>query len=224
MTCELLLGPAAAPVDVGELLRQGGWIAGLILSLSVALLATVIGFAVQLRKGVLAPEEMALQTLGLLRRDRREARRLLGGDRSPLARVLLAGLNAAEGDGGLGPREAMADAGAEQSVRLGQWVDWLGLIAAIGPMLGFLGTVAGMIGAFAELNATGGGAGAPELAGQISKALVTTYLGLIVGMAALVAHRFYRNRVSLVLLLIADWAEQAVPLLQRIGRERADAV
>jgi biopolymer transport protein ExbB len=98
------------------------------------------------------------------------------------------------------------------------------LIAALAPMLGFLGTVAGMIDAFAELGITAGGAGAPELAGPISRALITTYLGLIVGMVGLVAHMFFRNRLNLILSGVADVADQAVPLLQRLQREVAHAV
>lgn len=83
--------------------------------------------------------------------------------------------------------------GEENAV--GQWINYLNVVAAIAPMIGLLGTVSGMIGAFATL--AQGGMGKPELlAGDIGEALVTTASGLTIGIPAMIAYFVMRNRLT----------------------------
>jgi biopolymer transport protein ExbB len=71
----------------------------------------------------------------------------------------------------------------------------LGTIAAIAPLLGLLGTVIGMIDVFSVITAQG--VGSPtELAGGISKALLTTAAGIIIAVPALIFHRFFRGKIN----------------------------
>ena len=135
-------------VDYVRAILNGGVIAYSILGLSVVLIAVSIGFLVTLREGTLCPQELYLEVADLLERgDRQRATLLVEGDPSALARVLEAGLARAAGDRAVAT-EVMREAAAEETLRLAHRVAYIGLIAAVAPMMGLLGTVAGMIEAF----------------------------------------------------------------------------
>jgi biopolymer transport protein ExbB len=78
---------------------------------------------------------------------------------------------------------------------LERFLNALGTIAAISPLLGLLGTVTGIIKAFNAISA--GGVGDPRmLSGGISEALITTAAGLLVAIPALIAYRYLRGKVD----------------------------
>ncbi|MEK6248392.1 MAG: MotA/TolQ/ExbB proton channel family protein, partial [Planctomycetales bacterium] len=95
--------------------------------------------------------------------------------------VILAGLERYKGSqfGFAEYKSAVEEAGEEQTGRLYRKTEILGLIGAIAPMMGLVGTVLGMINAFNTIAATEGRARPDQLAGSIGQALVTTLLGLI---------------------------------------------
>lgn len=85
-----------------------------------------------------------------------------------------------------------------------RWIQYLNVIATIAPMVGLLGTVSGMIGAFQTI-ATGG-MGKPELlAGDIGEALITTATGLTIGIPAMIFYFVLRNRLDARLEELEDW-------------------
>ena len=76
-----------------------------------------------------------------------------------------------------------------------QWINYLNVVASVAPMIGLLGTVSGMISAFQTIGTTG--MGKPELlAGDIGEALITTATGLVIGIPAMIAFFFTRNRLT----------------------------
>jgi biopolymer transport protein ExbB len=78
---------------------------------------------------------------------------------------------------------------------ISQWINYLNVIAAVAPMVGLLGTVSGMIGAFQSISTSG--MGRPELfAGNIGEALITTATGLIIGIPSMVCFFVMRNRLN----------------------------
>src|SRR5210317_1964167 len=88
-----------------------------------------------------------------------------------------------------------------------RWIQYLNVIATIAPMVGLLGTVSGMIGAFQTI-ATGG-MGKPELlAGDIGEALITTATGLTIGIPAMIFYFMLRNRLDARLEEIEEWIER----------------
>jgi biopolymer transport protein ExbB len=101
-------------------------------------------------------------------------------------------------------KEKVEDAMAEFSVRENRGymtlIGYFSLIAQSAPMIGLLGTVAGMIGAFATLRQTGG-ADPSALAGDISTALLTTAGGLVIALPSLFGYFFFKNRLN---KLVAD--------------------
>ena len=97
---------------------------------------------------------------------------------------------------------------------IGQWIHYINVIAAVAPMIGLLGTVSGMIGAFQTMSA--GGMGRPELlAGDIGEALITTATGLCIGIPAMIAHSYFNNRLNNQLVETAQQAAQVVESLEK---------
>lgn len=91
---------------------------------------------------------------------------------------------------------AIENTGNIEVAALGKGLPWLATTAAGAPMLGFLGTVVGMVQAFYNLASAGSGANIDVLAGGIYQALVTTVAGLIVGIAALFAYNYLVARIN----------------------------
>ncbi len=93
-------------------------------------------------------------------------------------------------------KEAMETAVGEQTADQFRKIEYLNIIGNLGPLLGLLGTVIGMIDAFLALNASGGNASPATLAFGISKALVHTMLGLMLAVPCLAAFGFLRTLVD----------------------------
>ena len=119
---------------------------------------------------------------------------------SPLGQILAAGLLTSKyGRGAM--IESIEQTAAQVVHDLERYLNTLGTIAAITPLLGLLGTVVGMIRVFSEIMLQGTG-NANALAGGISEALITTAAGLSVAIPTFMAHRFFARKVdSLVLSL-----------------------
>ena len=99
---------------------------------------------------------------------------------------------------------------------LERYLNTLGSIAAVTPLLGLLGTVTGMIRTFSAL--TTGGAGDPAaLAGGISEALITTAAGLKVAIPALIAYRYLRGRVD---GLVVQMEKEAIAMVEALERKQ----
>jgi hypothetical protein len=89
---------------------------------------------------------------------------------------------------------------------ISSWIQYLNVIATVAPMVGLLGTVSGMIGAFQTI--ASGGMGKPErLAGDIGEALITTATGLTIGIPAMIFFFVLRNRLDSNLQLLAEKLE-----------------
>ncbi len=119
---------------------------------------------------------------------------------SPLGQILAAGLLTSK-YGRTAMVESIEQTAAQVVHDLERYLNTLGTIAAITPLLGLLGTVVGMIRVFSEIMLQGTG-NANALAGGISEALITTAAGLSVAIPTFMAHRFFARKVdSLVLIL-----------------------
>lgn len=94
---------------------------------------------------------------------------------------------------------AIENTGNMEITALGKGFNWLATTAAGAPMLGFLGTVTGMVRAFFALASAGNNANIAVLASGIYEALVTTVAGLIVGIIALFAYNFLVSRLNKVM-------------------------
>lgn len=114
-------------------------------------------------------------------------------------------------------RTAVEEAGEDLTGRLYRRTELLNVIGSIAPMLGLLGTVIGMIEAFTTIAAREGMATPQELAGGIGDALITTFLGLVVAIPAMVALSFFRTRID---SLVAESGKRIERILAPLGRRR----
>ena len=115
-------------------------------------------------------------------------------------------------------KTALQEAGQQQVARLYRSTDGIGLIASVAPMLGLLGTVVGMVGAFDTISTTEGFAKPDQLAGDISQALISTVLGLIVAIPATAVYTYFRNRIDAATSDIAEMIEDLSAHLEGGGQ------
>lgn len=109
-------------------------------------------------------------------------------------------------------KEVAQEVGRREAARLERFVEAIGVISALGPLLGLLGTVFGMIKVFQKVNEVG--AGSPiEMAAGIWEALLATAFGLLVGIPALVMYRFLLARADSLVLALED---EAVALIETL--------
>jgi len=130
----------------------------------------------------------------------------------PVASVIHAGLLRL--DRGLEHVEKAVDnSGAVEMAFLERGMVWLSTVANLAPMIGFLGTVSGMINAFQAIKEAGD-VEPSMVAGGISEALITTAAGLIVGILIQFCYNFFANRIDKI---IADMTEQAAAFIDLLA-------
>lgn len=199
-----------------ELVQAGGWLMWPIIICSVIAMAIVLErlWAYQSKKVI--PANLVAQIWQLDQKGQVTAAHIATvRSSSPLGRILAAGLVNRKS-----PREVMKEAIEEEGRQvvheLERYLNTLGTIAAISPLLGLLGTVIGMIKVFTAI--TTAGVGNPAvLAGGISEALITTAAGLCVAIPALIFHRYLSGRVD---KLVVGMEEQALKMVEVMHGER----
>ncbi len=134
---------------------------------------------------------------------------------SPLGKVLAAGLVNRKHDREV-MKESIEEVGHHVAHDLERFLNTLGTIASISPLLGLLGTVVGMIKVFAVITAQG--VGDPSvLAEGISEALITTAVGLTVAIPSLMFYRYFRGRVD---ELVVTMEQEALKMVEVMHGER----
>ena len=205
-----------------ELVKSGGWLMAPIILCSVAAMAIIVERLWSLQRERVVPEDLVARawqwaSTGALTEERMQALR----EGSPLGRILAACLASRHLDREL-MKEYIEEVGRHVAHELERYLNALGTIAAITPLLGLLGTVIGMIKVFAVITAQG--VGEPRvLAGGISEALVTTAAGLTVAIPSLLFHRTLRGRVDELVVTMEQEALRMVGALQNLRSERYDA-
>ena len=196
-----------------ELIKAGGWVMWPIILCSVAALAIIGERFWSLQKKNVAPSSLLAQVQQLLTRNELEPSHLTAlRDSSPLGRILAAGLANRDHDREI-VKEAVENAGRHIVPELERYLRSLGTIAAISPFLGLFGTVVGMIQMFAGIGQHG--VGDPSIvAAGISTALITTAGGLVVAIPSLMFYRYFRGRVSELLIEMEQEAIKLVEILQ----------
>ena len=195
-----------------QVLSAGGWVMPFIVLCSIIALAICIERQFALNRRKIAPPHLLATVWQQLRGEGLDAQRLkslrLG---SPLGAILAAGLaNRHQGRDVM--RESIREAASHVIHQLERYLNTLGTVAAVTPLMGLLGTVLGMISVFTEITTYGtGNAGA--LAGGISEALITTAAGLAVAIPSLVMHRHYTSRIESI---VVDLEREAIKLVDAI--------
>jgi biopolymer transport protein ExbB len=199
---------------VFEIIVAGGWLMVPIILCSILALTIIAERFWALRRQRVVPPGIGEQVEDWAARhelDRRHIDQLRSG--SAMGRVLAAALVNRHRSRDL-IKEAVEDTGRHVVYELERFLNTLGTIAGISPLLGLLGTVIGMIKVFSAILAHGVG-DASQLAGGISQALITTAAGLTV---AIPSFFFYRYFKGLVLAYVVSMEEQAINLIEAIER------
>ena len=178
------------------LVFKGGNIGYLLWAMSFVVISLSIWFFMQIRRVNIIPEMVRAQIAELFEaKQYREAIDLTEGQPDFLSYIVHAALTDAS-HGYPAMERAMEEAADEQTARLVRSIEILSLFASIGPMLGLLGTVWGMIGAFFTLASAQGSPDPKALAPQIGVALVTTLLGLVVAIPAMSSYSMLKKNID----------------------------
>ena len=199
-----------------ELIKAGGFIMWPLLLCSIISLAIAAERFWYLQSKRVTPKNLVAQVwqwekVGHLDAKRVQDLRIA----SPLGRVLAAGLVNRHHEREI-MKESIEEVGRHVAHELERFLNTLGTIASITPLLGLLGTVIGMIKVFAVITAQGIGDPA-VLASGISEALITTAAGLTVAIPSLMFYRFFRGRVD---ELVISMEQEAIKMVEVMHGQR----
>jgi biopolymer transport protein ExbB len=203
-----------------QIIIKGGFMMIPIALCSLIALAILVERLFSLRRMRINTGTFVLQVKNMLLRKKVEEAVMLCKDTpGPIAAITQAGLLKHNR-----PREEIKDAieGAAktQVYHLERYLGILGTIAAIAPLIGFLGTVTGMIKAFMDIQNLGGNVDASVLAGGIWEALITTAAGLSVGIPALIFYNWLQSKVELHVFEMQESSNELMDVL--LEREMRD--
>ena len=189
-----------------------------ILLCSILALAIILERSWALRQTQVMPDGLLEKVRAWLQQGALDAERLDAlRNSSQLGRILASGLSPHCQT--LDERKtAIEDAGRRGAVELEHFLAALGTIAMISPLLGLLGTVWGLIVVFDQITTTGLGQPS-DLAGGIAQALITTAAGLAVAIPAVIFHRYFQRRVSVLVSQMEAVAHQLMDVLQQREQE-----
>lgn len=205
-------GEATRMID--QVLAAGGWMVPIAIC-SLMTLALVVLNSLQLTTKKFCPPDLKENLMANMQEVRvRSAIELASQSPTYLGRMMTVSLPFVDAtDPETLGRERVEDAIAEFTVKENRpymaWISYLSVLAQASPMLGLLGTVVGMVKAFATLSTTGG-ADPDALAGDISLALMTTMGGLIVAIPSVFAYYFFRNQLAKVVAACHEAAAEMI--------------
>ena len=201
-----------------ELVQDGGWLMIPILLCSVVATGISVERFWALRAEQVAPSNLLSQVWTLIKNNEMDSSRLREvKSGSPLGQILAAGVTFRH-QGRDVMKESIEEAAHHVVHELERYLNTLGTVAAITPLLGLLGTVLGMIKVFTAIKLEGTG-NAAVLAGGISEALITTAAGLTVAIPSLFFHRYFQRKVD---ELVIYMEQEALKLVEALSANRTD--
>jgi biopolymer transport protein ExbB len=203
-----------------EILGKGGWVIILIGISSLIGLGIFIERMIVLKKAKMNFNTFLMKLTHLLsKKEIKEALLLCSETPGPIPRVLEKGIRMI-GRSREDIKEALETAGRAEIYQLEKGIGVLGTIAGVAPLLGFLGTVTGMIQAFMKIEELGGNVNATVLAGGIWEALITTAAGLAVGIPAMIAYNYLVGKVKRFVYEIEQSSQELLETLTTMEEEK----
>jgi len=184
-----------------EVVFKGGWVMLFIFISSIIALTIIVDRLWAIKKSRSNVPAFLVKIRGLLKKNN-----IIGAinfcleDKTPTANIIKKGLKKIQ-FGHERVKEAIESAGRQEINKLEKGLSVLATIAGVAPLLGFLGTVTGMISAFMRIEDLQGAANPSDLAGGIWEALLTTAFGLAVG---IIAYSFYNYLVNSINKFVLD--------------------
>ena len=202
-----------------ELVQAGGWLMIPILLCSVIAAGISVERLWTLRAEQVAPRDLLAQVWIWIRNNEMDNGRLRAvKSSSPLGQILAAGITSHRRGRDV-MKESIEEVANHVVHELERYLNTLGTVAAITPLLGLLGTVIGMIKVFTAIQLEGTG-NAAVLAGGISEALITTAAGLTVAIPSLFFHRYFQRKID---ELVIYMEQEALKLVEVLNADRTDS-
>lgn len=205
-----------------HIIKSLSWFAPIMLIVSIALIALIMLLIMELRMGAAIPPGFVEDFTDTVNKRRfKEAFEMAKEDGSFLGRVMTTGMSRLQ-YGIDDAREAAFN--MVESVKAGkdQLITYLATIGTLGPMLGLVGTVWGMILSFMELG-RGGSPNPAKLADGISHALVVTLVGIALSVPAIFCHAFFRNRLIRISMDVSNIADDLLTQMYHNSRKPASS-
>lgn len=219
--------PGAAPSDappqkgrVQWFLESSGWIGAGILLLSIYFIATVVRLLVELRPEIAIPPHILEQcTVLRANQDLRGINSLIASDTSLYSELVSTGLSELP-EGVTKAREAMERLDDFRTAQLEKQIAILAVLGTLGPMIGLLGTLKGMIASFSVIAMSGTELRPNEVAEGISQALLLTFEGVSLSVPAIYFYAFFRSRVMLITAEALLKADELVRWVAKVAKTR----
>ncbi len=206
-------GSAPEPLTLAIIIEQGGPILWFTLFLGFIGLVMAMYFLFTMTPNREAPPKLAQRARDQIRAGEfREAFKMCEGRDELLAKVLHSGLKMADHERFV-IQEYMESEGERGAARLWQRISYLNNIGVIAPLLGLLGTVWGMIGAFSAIAWDSAQIKGINMANNVSMAMITTAGGLVVAIPCLMLYYYLRGRVISVVARVESLASEFVELI-----------
>ncbi|MDP2363558.1 MAG: MotA/TolQ/ExbB proton channel family protein [Ignavibacteria bacterium] len=205
-----------------DIFLKGGFIMWPILLSSIIGLAVSIDRFIMLRKAKINVPAFMVRIRGFIKKkDISGAISYCMQENSPVANIVRKGLKKYK-YGHDRVKDAIENAGSQEISKLEKGLSVLASVAGIAPLLGFLGTVTGMIQAFMTIQDLAGAANPSDLAGGIWEALITTAFGLIIGIPAFDLYNYFLGSVQKLVGEMETVANDVIDVIQDGGKDEAE--
>ena len=204
--------PKAAPTQnlLMWIITTSGWIGGGLLLISIYFIATIIQLFMELRAPVVAPPKLMEDCEALLaKRDFNAIYKLAKESPSELGQLIATGMVGLS-SGLLDAREAIDRQGELITVEMEKRISMLAVVGTLGPLIGLLGTLKGMITSFSVIARSDAQMKASEVAGGISEALILTFEGVGLSVPAIYFFALFKNRVSTLSVQTINAADEFI--------------
>ncbi len=189
--------------------NDGGWMMWFLGAVALLGLVVIVWKLIELSiKGARTSKFLREVDALLAERKLDEAFALARESNSPAARILAAGLDRRD-EGTERVRQAIENVGLVEMANLERGLIWLATCSNVGPLLGFLGTVIGMIAAFQAIE-NAGEVDAQLVAGGIKVALITTAAGLVIAIPVNIAHNYFVTKIDGMVIDMEEAAQKMI--------------
>jgi len=200
-----------------------GAIGGFLLLISIYFIATIIQLFMELKPVVVAPPELMEECEALLaKRDFNSIYKLAKDSPSELGQLIATGMVGLS-TGLTDAREAIDRQGEVVTVEMEKRISMLAVVGTLGPLIGLLGTLKGMISSFSVIATKDTQMKASEVAGGISEALLLTFEGVFLSVPAIFFFAYFKNRVASLTVQTLNAADEFIRRLHAVAHKKPAA-
>ncbi|WP_083843038.1 MotA/TolQ/ExbB proton channel family protein [Schlesneria paludicola] len=202
------------------IIHTSGWIGALLLVISIYFIATIMQLFMELRAPIVMPPQLIEQCEELLaKRDFNAIYKAVKESPSELGQLIATGMVSLS-SGLADAREAIDRQGEVITVDMEKRISMLAVVGTLGPLIGLLGTLKGMISSFSVIARSDAQMKASEVAGGISEALILTFEGVGLSVPAIYFFALFKNRVATLSVQSLNLADDFIRRLYLAAQKR----